>query len=194
MSKIKKFILNAKWYPSKLYNRIVFRVRHMEKGRKLITYGIIFVRGTGKISIGDNVRINSCREANPIGGDTKTILFAKGNGEIRIGNQCGISNTAICCLKKVELEGKVMIGAGCKIYDHDFHSINLDERMQSSDTGVKSAPILIKYGAFIGAHSIILKGVTIGKESVVGAGSVVTKDISDGELWAGNPAKFIRKL
>ena len=53
---------------------------------------------------------------------------------------------------------------------------------------------MIKDHAFIGAHSLILKGVTIGKYSVVGAGSVVTKSIPDGEIWAGNPAHFIRKL
>ena len=48
--------------------------------------------------------------------------------------------------------------------------------------------------AFIGAHSIVLKGVTIGKHSVIGAGSVVTKNIPDNEVWAGNPARFIRRL
>ena len=52
----------------------------------------------------------------------------------------------------------------------------------------------IKEGAFIGTRCLILKGVTIGKGAVVGAGSVVTKDIPDGEIWAGNPAKFIRNV
>ena len=66
--------------------------------------------------------------------------------------------------------------------------------MQRPDTHIKTKPILIKEGAFIGAQSIILKGVTIGKHSVVGAGSVVTKDIPDGEIWGGNPAVFIRKV
>lgn len=53
--------------------------------------------------------------------------------------------------------------------------------------------VTIREGAFIGAHCVILKGVTIGKNAVVGAGSVVTKSIPDNEIWAGNPAKFIRK-
>lgn len=66
--------------------------------------------------------------------------------------------------------------------------------MQKIDPGIKSKPILIKEGAFIGAHSIVLKGVTIGKYSVIGAGSVITKDIPDNEVWAGNPARFIKKL
>lgn len=57
-----------------------------------------------------------------------------------------------------------------------------------------SRPIHIKYGAFIGAGSIILKGVTIGEYSIIGAGSVVCKDVPSGEVWGGNPAHFIRKL
>lgn len=49
------------------------------------------------------------------------------------------------------------------------------------------------YFLFIGAHSIILKGVTIGECAIIGAGSVVTKDVGDDEIWGGNPAKCIRK-
>lgn len=52
----------------------------------------------------------------------------------------------------------------------------------------------IKDNAFIGAHSIILKGVTIGEKSIIGAGSVVARDVPDGEIWAGNPAKFIKNI
>ncbi|MCD7824200.1 MAG: hypothetical protein LUG86_09355 [Oscillospiraceae bacterium] len=55
-------------------------------------------------------------------------------------------------------------------------------------------PVAVGNGAFIGAHTIILKGVTVGEKSIVGAGSVVTKSIPDGEIWAGNPAHFIRKV
>ena len=75
-----------------------------------------------------------------------------------------------------------------KIYDNDFHSVEYSNRMSRPDTHIRRGKILIKEGAFIGAHSIILKNVTIGKRSVIGAGSVVTKDVPDGEIWAGNPA------
>lgn len=87
-----------------------------------------------------------------------------------------------------------MIGGNCKIYDTDFHSIDYTNRMKKPDPTVKCEPVHIKQGAFIGACAVILKGVTIGEKSVVGAGSVVTKSIPDGEIWAGNPAKFIRKI
>lgn len=63
-----------------------------------------------------------------------------------------------------------------------------------SELGGATSPVVIKDGVFIGAHCIILKGVTIGEKSIIGAGSVVTKSIPDGEIWAGNPAKFIRRI
>lgn len=192
--KIKKWIIKTKWLPCAVINKIILNIRGIKYGKNLTTYGKMFIRGTGTIEIGDDVTITSCLETNPIGGDTKTILFAKENGKILIGNHVGISNCAIVALKEIAIEEDVMIGGNCKIYDHDFHSLNLAERLSVPDVGVKSAPIRIKRGAFIGAHSIILKGVTIGEESIIGAGSVVTKNVPDGEIWGGNPAKLIGKV
>lgn len=194
MSKIKQMLIGIKWFPTHIINLLVMKCRGISYGNGLTTLGTIFIRGTGKITLGEQVRIISCREANPIGGDIKTILFAKGKSEIIIGNHTGLSNSAIVALNRIEIGDYVFIGSNCKIYDHDFHSIQFEKRIMKNDPGVKSAPILIKNGAFIGAHCIILKGVTIGEKSVVGAGSVVTQNIPDGEIWAGNPVKFIRKV
>lgn len=191
---IKHFIYKAKWLVPQIANIIKLRIRHIPYGKRFSTVGALFIRGTGSISIGENVTINSCLEANPIGGDTKTILYAKGYGEIVIGNNVGISNSAIVALNMIRIEDNVLIGGSNRIYDHDFHSLQYEDRVIGSDTNVKSAPVIIKEGAFIGANSIILKGVTIGKHSVIGAGSVVTKNVPDNEIWAGNPATFIRKL
>lgn len=191
---IKKLIIKTKWFPSAVYNKMLMKIRGISYGSDLTTYGTIFIRGKGTIKIGHNVMITSCRETNPIGGDVKTILFTKNQGEIVIGDRTGISNVSIVAMERVTIGSDVMIGANCKLYDHDFHSIKLEERLMYPDPGVKSAPIEIKDGAFIGAHSIVLKGVTIGEKSVIGAGSVVTKSIPDGEIWAGNPCKFIRKI
>lgn len=191
---IKRLIIKAKWFPASIYNKVVMKIRGISYGKSLITYGTLFVRGKGCIKLGDNVTITSCRETNPIGGDVKTILFAKNCGKIEIGHGTGLSNVAIVALESVVIGNNVMIGGNCKIYDHDFHSLKYEERMMYPDPGVKSAPVEIKDGAFIGAHTIILKGVTIGEKSIVGAGSVVTKSIPDGEIWAGNPCKYIRKI
>lgn len=194
MKKIKKLIIKIKWLPCTVYNKILLGIRNIKTGEGLVCYGPLFIRGTGTIVLGNKVRINSCRETNPIGGDTRTILFAKGNSRISIGNNVGISNTAMVALEEIQIEDDVMIGAGCKIYDHDFHSVNYVERMMPGDVGVKSKPVKIKKGAFVGAHTIILKGVTIGEKSVIGAGSVVTKSVPDHEIWAGNPARFVKSL
>lgn len=81
------------------------------------------------------------------------------------------------------------------VFTTDFHSLDPKTRRGKDDIMNRvSAPVIIEDNAFIGARSIILKGVTIGMNSVVGAGSVVTKSIPANEIWAGNPAKFIRKI
>lgn len=86
------------------------------------------------------------------------------------------------------------IGGDCRFYDSDMHSVDYKFRVEHPDTHIKTAPITIKDGVWLGAHTTVLKGVTIGDRSVVGAGSVVTKDIPADELWAGNPARFIKKI
>ena len=85
------------------------------------------------------------------------------------------------------------LGGGVKVYDTDFHSLDSQVRL-NGDTDIKSRPVVIGKRVFVGGHSIILKGVTIGDDSVIGAGSVVTKNVPAGEIWAGNPARFIKKV
>lgn len=80
--------------------------------------------------------------------------------------------------------------------DTNFHSTNWEIRMDRKKDiiNAKTAPVKIDDFVFIGARSIICKGVHIGEKSLVAAGSVVVKDIPAGELWGGNPAKFIKKI
>jgi len=112
---------------------------------------------------------------------------------LSIGNNVGISNSSIFCSKGITIEDDVMIGVNCIIMDTDHHSIYYCDRM-NGNIGVKSEKIIIKKGAWICGNCIILKGVTIGEKAVLGAGSVLTHSIPDGELWAGNPARFIKKI
>lgn len=177
-----------------LYNKILFNHKKVEVGCDLTINGRLLIRGRGKIVIGDSVRINSGMFYNPIGGDERTIFMTQKSGNIILGNGVAISNCAIVSADCIIIEDDVMLGGGCKIYDTDFHSINYEERIQDFDPGIKHAGIRIKKGAFLGAHVIVLKGVTIGTRSVIGAGSVVTKNIPDFEIWAGNPARFVRKI
>ncbi len=189
-----------RFYPyttSDIANHIRFGIKGVTCGKLLKTRGLIRIclhrRNGGAITIGDSTTILSSMMANPVSNAGKTILNAFSRGQIHIGNRVGISNTVIVSYESVTIEDDVRIGANCCIWDTDHHSIYLKERL-NNDSGIISKPILIKRGAFLGGGSIVLKGVTIGEEAVVGAGSVVTKDIPDREVWAGNPAKFIKKL
>lgn len=158
--------------------------------------GILTIRSSKRnsITIGKNVQIRSGKAYNIIGGDTRLILRTIDDGQIRIGNGVGISNSAVVSANSITIEDDVFIGGSCAIYDTDFHSSEYDQRINQGDKNIKSAPVIIKKGAFIGSRCIILKGVTVGEEAIIGAGSVVTKDIPDGEIWAGNPAKYIKKV
>lgn len=194
MARLKIFLRKYLGVLNLIYNFVLLKYRHVAYGSNFKVSGRLFCVANSKdgIRIGNNVSINSCRGANPIGGDTKTNLFAKGNAKIRIGNNVGMSNTTIFACESITVGNNVFIGGSVKIYDTDFHWLDYDRRVSEPDGLTK--PVVINNGVFIGAHTIILKGVTIGEKSVVGAGSVVTKNIPEGEIWAGNPARFIRKI
>ena len=149
--------------------------------------------GGGEICIANNVTINSSQEYNPTAGMTYSAINMQG-GRLIIEDNVGISNTTITCANEIIIEKDVAIGDGTMIADTNFHSLDVRERHMKANPGVRTAPIKICEGAFIGARAIILKGVTIGKEAVIGAGAVVTEDIPDKEVWGGNPARFIKKL
>jgi acetyltransferase-like isoleucine patch superfamily enzyme len=153
----------------------------------------IDVTRRGKVNVGQNSHVNSGDNFNIIGRQQKTIFWVE--GELSIGDNVGMSATAIICNHQITIGNNVTIGGGVCIYDTDFH--NLDPLIRNDKTLDKQTaiklPVLIEDNVFIGAHSTILKGVTIGENSVVGACSVVAKNIPPNEIWAGNPAKFIRK-
>lgn len=149
----------------------------------------------GRCIIGSNFAMNNSIKGNPIGSYRKCTFFVDRNAELKIGNNVGISQTALICHKSITIEDNVKIGGGVSIFDTDFHSLDSSIRNSKKDLMCrKEKPVIIKKNAFIGAHSIILKGVTIGENSIIGAGSVVTKSVPDNQIWAGNPAKFIRFL
>jgi acetyltransferase-like isoleucine patch superfamily enzyme len=161
-----------------------------------IGYGIpiLDINMKGSFIIGKKFRFNSGKY-HAMGGRQQQCYFvvARG-GQLIIGNNVGVTSVALICHNKISIGNNVKIGINTVIYDTDFHS--LDAKMRNSYPerldGVKSKPVIIHDGAFIGAHSTILKGVTIGENSIVGAGSVVFQDIPDEQVWAGNPARYVR--
>lgn len=168
-------------------------VSGVKTGKGIKTCGIIYFRNFGKITIGNNVSVNSHRIADPIGGDTKTMLLSGVGGELILHDGVSISNATIYASQLVEIGEQTCIGGSVKIYDTDFHSTVAEKRL-NGNVDVPSKPVIIGKRVFVGGHCVILKGVNIGDEAVIGAGSVVTKDVPAGEIWAGNPARFIKKI
>jgi galactoside O-acetyltransferase len=140
------------------------------------------------------------------------IVFEDKSGKISIGDRCYIGySTNILSRNNVKIGNDVTIAWNVTIYDHDSHSINWEDRSKVVRTffndygksicyknidwnGVKSAPIIIADKVWIGFDVVILKGVTIGEGSIIGARSVVTKNVEPYTIVAGNPAKFIKNI
>lgn len=176
-----------------LWNSFLLFHKRVKYGHGLCITGRLYVHGKkAGVVIGNDVTIHSVPTSNPTSGFQHTYLRSEGNGSIVIGSRVGMSHVNITSFDSVTIEDDVLIGSGVKIWDTDFHSVYYENRIKDND--IKSAPVKIERGAFIGACSIILKGVTIGERAIIGAGSVVTKDIPSDEMWAGNPAKLIRKI
>lgn len=177
-----------------IFNFIQICTHNASLGKGVKINGTIRIYGTGRLTISDNVIINSHLRYNPIGGQSGCTFSVAEGATVTIGEGAGISNVAICSRERIEIGREVYIGGDCRLYDTDFHSLKRELRINNHDTDIHSRPIQIKDGAFIGASCIILKGVTIGENSVVGAGAVVACDIPDNQIWAGNPAKYIKDV
>lgn len=185
-----------------IYARMVtgirFNFNNVKVGSGMKAFGIPYVDVWvgSSFSIGDNFLMNSGKHFNAIGRQQSCCFVVQRGGSLGIGNNVGISDVAIVCYQSVTIGDNVTIGGNVVIYDTDFHSLNKEHRLDMAIDmqNTKCAPVVIERYAFIGAHSTILKGVTVGEGAIVGAGSVVTKSIPKNEIWAGNPAKFIKSV
>ena len=183
---------------TRLRNKLNFKINGVKCGKKCCLEGRIWlsVEDGAKVSVGSGCHITGGRFVNRIGRNLASSLSAAKGAELTIGYGCGISSTCIWAKESIVIGNNVNIGADCLIMDHDAHSLDFQKRHTFADdyAGTATAPIRIADDVLIGAKVIVLKGVTIGARAIVGAGSVVTRDIPADEIWAGNPAKFIKKV
>jgi acetyltransferase-like isoleucine patch superfamily enzyme len=127
------------------------------------------------------------------------------DGILKIGNNTFFGNSRIYCTSQIS------IGKGCWIADHvsimdsNLHPVSAKKRIQDAAdfsrgvfpdvyTNIPNAPTQVSDGVWIGVNAVILKGVHIGEGAIVGAGSVVTKDVAPWTIVGGNPAKLIREI
>lgn len=146
----------------------------------------------GEILIGKNFVARSTIDSNTIGVFQKVILKTEPGARLIIGNNVGISGSTISSSMQIVINDNVLIGSGCLITDSDSHPMDPVLRHTIGSGFIGTKPIIIEGNVFLGARTIVLKGVKIGENSVVGAGSVVTKDIPPNCVAAGNPARVIK--
>lgn len=147
----------------------------------------VYLKQNSSIKIGNNCRFNSNRYTNHIGlNHPCTLSTEKSGANITIGCNCGFSGASVNCFSSINIGNNVRVGANCVIADSDFH-------LDDPRVGV-SKPINIKDNVWLGYGVIVMKGVTIGRNSVIGMNSIVTRDIPENVIAAGNPCKVIKSL
>lgn len=169
-------------------------------------------RKAGRIRIGRRARVDwgslHAPRLNRIEIGNESIVHARisfdaDSGRVIVGDRCYVGRSHLVCHTSIILGDDVIISWGVTIVDHNSHALAWREReddVRDWSRGVKiwdnvkRAPVVIEDRVWIGFNAIVLKGVTIGRGSVVAAGAVVTRDVPPFVIVGGNPARLIREL
>ncbi len=144
------------------------------------------------IAVGDRCRFRSATWSNLVGINRPCYLCTLRQGAIiSIGNGSGFSGTVISAAERISIGSNVLCGANVTITDTDWH--HLDSSLEGVEL-VPSAPVVIGSNVWLGMNVIVLKGVSIGKNSVIGANSLVSTDIPENVIAVGQPAKVVKKI
>ena len=146
------------------------------------------------VLIGANVKISAFVNLYgcSVGDNTRIGAFVEIQKGAAIGKNCKISSHTFIC-EGVTVQDNVFIGHNVTFINDKYPRATRADGSLQTEEDWSVVPTLVESGASIGSSVSILCGVTIGAGAMVGAGSVVTKDIPPGEIWAGNPARFVRK-
>jgi len=170
------------------YYRIKFLLffKKANIGKFFRVYGKIDLFGLGSVSIGDNCVI----QGKLFGKVTIMTIFK--HSEVIIGNNVSFNGTTIICYDKITI-GDNSIISNAYIIDSTGHSLSIDRGL-IPDEQLEALPVNIGKNVWISVSVVVLHGVEIGDNSVIGACSLVRKSIPPNSLYAGNPLKFIKKI
>ena len=181
---LKPFVVSAlsafwvTWYKLRLGKRVQF-------GRNFVTNGKLVIRGRGRVIFGDNVNAWCHAEKNVL------IAYAP-HSRIIVGDGARLSGAGVQSNLRVTIGPRCMVSSTI-IIDSDFHQLDPVLRHDST-VPVPCAPVVLEENVWVGGQSAILKGVTVGENSVVAFRAVVTKDVPPNVVVAGNPARVIKQL
>jgi len=154
----------------------------------------IFYKEVGStIQFGDGCVFRSDLESNLIGVNRACIVSTHSNhATISIGNGCGFSGASIGIKDSLLMGDNVQVGANSYITDFDWHAMDPADR--DNPDLISASGVKIEDNVWLGLNCVVLKGVTIGANSIIGAGSVVTKDVPVNSICAGNPCRVLRTI
>jgi maltose O-acetyltransferase len=174
--------LRSAWSDARAVLRARFYLRHATVlGKRVRVWGRPAIGVWGRLVVGDRVMLIS----TPV----RTELSV--GGTLEIGERTFINyGCSIGASELVRIGPRCSLGTHAILMDNDFHTIDPERRQQRP----ASQPIVLEENVWLGARVIVLKGVTIGADSVIGAGSVVTRDIPPRSVAVGAPARVVRSL
>ncbi len=177
------------WAIRFLWYEPLFRSQCQSVGKRFSMEQLPYLLGRGIITIGDDVSLSGKSSLAFSSRHTDSPSLSIGNGTF-IGH-----NGAITVGRRVTIGNHVLIAGGVRISDFDGHPIDAEDRRNGQTTPSDSVfPVTIGDDVWIGHGALLLKGVHIGNRAIIGARSVVTKDVAADTIVAGNPAKLVKSL
>lgn len=167
----------------------LYRCRGVRIGKGSFISGWPFIRKCrgAEIVLGDHVTVHSKKKYNALITHRATLSAEAPGAKIELHDYSGVSGCTLICTKRISIGKYTIIGAGTVIHDCKAHEYS-PESGWSGCGERKGKDVVIGSRCYIGMNCIILKGVTIGDNSVVSAGSVIRNDVPPGHLAQGNPA------
>jgi acetyltransferase-like isoleucine patch superfamily enzyme len=176
--------------------RLLFALNGIAWGRGWRFHGMPIIQKHRRswMSFGPGLGLRSFARSNPLAPNHPVVLCTwQAESRLEVGSNFAMTGVVLCAAEQITIGDNVIVGANTTIVDTDFHPLDRETRRHQPSAG-QTAPVVIGDDVFIGMNCLVLKGVTIGRGTVIGAGSVVTRDVPSGVIVAGNPARLVREL